>query len=258
MKAIILAAGQGKRLRPLTNDRPKCLVELAGESLLDRQLFTLKSCGLNEIIIIGGWYAEKLRNRATRFYTNPRFDNSNMVETLFCADQEFDGSDDILICYSDIVYETKVISPLLSKNAVIATTIDKNWRRLWQLRMENPLNDAETLKLDEKGFIKELGKKAQSYDDIEGQYMGLIRVSAPAQKRFRAAYTALPEKDPSNNLRKDMYMTEFLQYIIDFHMPVKAVCIEGGWLEVDTLEDILRYEAALQGGTLDKIAMLNV
>ncbi len=252
MKVIILAAGQGKRLRPLTDTRPKCLVDLAGESLLDRQLDTLRHCGLEDIVIIGGWRAEQLENKGTRFYTNPQFAQSNMVETLFCAGKEFDGMKDMLICYSDIVYESKIISAILNTDGVIATTIDKDWRNLWSMRMEDPLADAETLKLDDRGFITELGKKPKSYDDIQGQYMGIVRVNAAAQGAFCASYMGLPEVDAHGRHRKDIFMTDFLQHIIDTKHPIKAVPVHGGWLEVDTLEDIVRYEAALKQGTLKK------
>jgi len=217
----------------------------------------LKSCGIDDIVIIGGWCAEKLENRATRSYINPAFDNTNMVATLFCAAEEFDGTDDLLICYSDIVYEPKVISAIMDGDAPIATIIDKNWQHLWELRMENPLEDAETLKL-ENGFVKELGKKPQSMDEVEGQYIGIVRVSATAQEAFKTAYSQLPEVGSNGKHYKDIYMTDFLQHLIDAHKPIKAVCIEGGWLEVDTLEDISRYERALKNGTLNDIVRLGV
>ena len=66
MKAIILSAGQGSRLSPLTIDRPKCLVEIDGLSLLDRQISVLRSCGVEEIILVGGYLGKKLENKAQR------------------------------------------------------------------------------------------------------------------------------------------------------------------------------------------------
>ncbi len=257
MKAIILAAGQGKRLRPLTDTRPKCLVELAGRTLLDRQIEVLKRCGIKDIVIIGGWCADQLKDKGTRFYTNPDFDNSNMVETLFCAAKEFDGTDDMLICYSDIVYEPTIINAILQAADDISTTVDKHWQALWDFRMENALSDAETMKLDSKGFIIELGKKPKSLSDIEGQYMGITRVSKQAQPRFLEAYCNLPAVLDTGKARKDIFMTDFLQHIIDNVNPIKAVLVTGGWLEVDTLEDITRYEAAIRDGSLTKILGLH-
>ncbi len=257
MKAIILAAGQGTRLRPLTDDRPKCLVELAGRPLLDRQLEVLKSCGINNITIIGGWQAETIRHKTSRFYMNPIYDSSNMVETLFCAADEFDGQEDLIICYSDILYEPRIITAIMQDAHPISTTVDKNWRALWEFRMEDPLKDAETLKLDTNGFITELGRKPTSLDDIQGQYMGIVRVSKAAQHDFRNAYQHLPNTLPSGKLRQNMFMTDFLQHIIDNVQPVHAAMVAGGWLEVDTLDDLKRYDTALKDGSLAKIIDLD-
>ena len=66
----------------------------------------------------------------------------------------------------------------------IAAVVDTDWRKLWQLRFDDPLVDAETLKLNINGTIRELGKKPKNYEEIEAQYIGMIKVSASAQNRF--------------------------------------------------------------------------
>ena len=91
MKAIILAAGEGSRLRPYTLDRPKCLVEVAGVSLIDRQISILQSCGIDEVVVIGGYRSEMLEGKGTRLKTNDRYAETNMVWTLFCAEEELSG-----------------------------------------------------------------------------------------------------------------------------------------------------------------------
>ena len=153
MKAIILAAGQGKRLRPLTKDRPKCLVEFEGLPLIDRQILTLKRLDIMDIIIVAGWQASTVIDRGNRYYINKKFNQSNMVETLFCAAKEFNGQKDILVLYSDILYEPRVVSALMESKGEIAAVVDTDWRKLWQLRFDDPLVDAETLKLNINGTI---------------------------------------------------------------------------------------------------------
>ena len=85
MKAIILAAGEGKRLKPYTDSRPKCMVPLAGRPLLHWQLDVLRSAGIKDIVIVGGYRAEALKACGASVVTNPRYDSTNMVGTLFCA-----------------------------------------------------------------------------------------------------------------------------------------------------------------------------
>jgi choline kinase len=102
---------------------------------------------------------------------NPDYPTTNMVSTLMCAAGLLDGNDDVIIAYGDIVYQTNVIEALVACPEPYSTTIDLQWQKLWEVRNENPLNDAETLRLDDQLNVLELGKKSNSLKDIEGQYM---------------------------------------------------------------------------------------
>jgi choline kinase len=237
MKAIILAAGQGARLRPLTDDRPKCMVEYQGKPLIEHVVRALRHNGVTDIVAVRGYKPEALRCAGVRFYDNPRYGSTNMVATLFCAEPELEG--DVIISYSDIVYSPSVIRRLLAADAEFAVVIDRDWRRLWQERMDDPLDDAETLRLDAQGHIIELGKKASSYEDIEGQYIGLLKVAASAWPKLRAFYHRLDRQTSYDGKDfENMYMTSFVQAVIDRLMPVKAVPIQGGWLEIDVPSDL--------------------
>lgn len=237
MKALILAAGQGTRLRPLTDTRPKCLVEYKGKALLDYTLETLRACGITEVVAVCGYRGEMINRPGLRHRTNPRYQDTNMVYTLFCAEEEFD--DDIIISYGDIIYRKEVLRALLACDAPICTTIDTEWEALWRNRMEDPLSDVETMKLDSQRNIRELGKKPTSLKDIEGQYMGLIKISHSALKKVREFYHSLDRNAVYDGKNfENMYMTSFIQLIIDRLMAVKAVHIQGGWLEIDSVDDL--------------------
>src|SRR5687768_9696704 len=90
-KVVILGAGEGIRLRPYTEDRPKCLVEVDGRSLLDRQLDVLRAAGARSVVIVGGYKSEKLQRADVTLRVNPRYAETNMVWSLFCAEDELDG-----------------------------------------------------------------------------------------------------------------------------------------------------------------------
>lgn len=237
MKAVILAAGQGARLKPLTDDRPKCMVEYQGRPLIEHVVRALRANGVDDIVAIRGYRPEALRCPGVRFHDNPRYLETNMVSTLFCAEAELEG--DVIISYSDIVYSPRVIERLLRTEADVGVVIDRDWRRLWEQRMDDPLLDAETLVLDADNHILELGKKARSYEDIQGQYIGLIKVAGSAWPRLRAFYHALDRHaDYDGKSFDNMYMTSFLQAVIDRLMPVTAVPIFGEWLEIDVPSDL--------------------
>jgi len=251
VRAVILAAGQGTRLAPITNDRPKCLVELGGSSLLDHQIASLKSLDITDITVIAGYRAESIPARGVRIVLNPEFDSSNMVYTLFCASDLMAGDTDLLIAYGDIVYEPRVLRALLASEAPVSVAVDREWRRYWELRMADPLSDAETMKIDDQGMITELGKKPGGYQEIQGQYIGLIKVRRDRVVSFRQLHEAMdPDGIYDGNSRKQMYMTSFIQHAIDNEWPVKAVLIANGWLEVDTYAELELYRRMESEGTL--------
>ena len=251
MKVIVLAAGEGTRLRPLTLDRPKCLVELAGKPLIAHQIDSLRAAGIDDITLVTGYRARQVEALGYPTRHNPDYDRTNMVATLMCAADILDGSDDVLISYADIVYEAGVVEAIARCSEPLSTTMDRAWRRLWQVRMDDPLADAETMKLDAEGNIIELGKKPSSYDDIQGQYMGLIKVGAQLAPRLPEIYRGLdPTGEYDGKDRANMYMTSFLQHLIDAGHPLRAVEVENGWLEVDSTDDLALYERLHAEGRL--------
>ncbi len=236
MNAIILAAGEGTRLRPHTLDRPKCLVEIDGRSLLDRQLAVLTSEQVNPIVI-GGYRAEMLARAGVGLRMNPRYAETNMVWTLFCAEADLD--DELIVSYADIVYSRGVLRALLASRADAAVTIDLKWASYWSARYNNPLDEAETLRLTADGRILELGKKPRSLAEVEGQYIGLMKFSARGVQALRRVFQ--DGKDAGVLQGKPVekaYMTDLLQSLIDTGFPVHSVPVSGEWVEVDTVDDL--------------------
>lgn len=238
MKAIILAAGEGTRLRPHTLDRPKCLVEVNGVSLLDRQLAVLAAESIRPIVLIGGYRAEMLKRPGVELRINPQYAETNMVWTLFCAETDIEG--DVILAYGDIVYSREVLRALLNSKNDIAVAIDLDWEAYWRARNENPLDDAETLKLAADGRIIEVGQKPKSLVEIQGQYMGLMKFSANGCAQLKKTFhNAVSAKNLRGKRVEKAYMTDLLQAVIDSGYPVHSVPVHGGWVEVDTTGDLL-------------------
>ena len=252
-RALILAAGQGTRLRPLTDDKPKCLVPLLGRSLLERQADTLKYLGVNDIHIATGYRADQIEALGFSTSINPQYAKTNMVKSLFSAISFIEQEGDLIIAYGDIVYQSNNLQALLNCDDEVALMIDSNWRDLWNLRLDNPLDDAETLIMNGNGYVTELGKKPESYDHIEGQYTGLIKIRSDKLEAMVEFYNQLDPfaiydgKDFNN-----MYMTSFLQLLIDSGWQAKAVLVNNGWLEIDSVEDLFKYESMAKERKLDR------
>ncbi|EGR0436573.1 phosphocholine cytidylyltransferase family protein [Vibrio parahaemolyticus] len=257
-KAIILAAGQGTRLRPITNDRPKCLVELKGKSLLERQVKTLNSQGIHDIQVVTGYLSEKIESLGYNTSFNARYKESNMVESLFSAIEFIKNcNEDLIIGYGDIIYDEINLEALMKSESEVSIMIDKEWLALWSLRLDNPLDDAETLVMDNEGYITELGKKPENYAQIQGQYTGLIKVKAGKIKDFISFYEDLDREVLYDNKNfENMYMTSFIQLLINSGWKVKASLVCNGWLEIDSVEDLIIYEKLAETDELNKFISL--
>lgn len=248
MKArmLILAAGLGSRLMPLTQMVPKCMVKYKGRAIIDYILDSTKACQIDEIGVVGGYRADVLRkylcNKITHFYENINFSSTNMVETLFCGreflKESFDKKQDVIISYADIIYKPFILSKLLSCRDEISVVVDKDWQELWSKRFDDPLSDAESLKIQD-GRIIEIGKKPSGYEDIQAQYMGLFKISYLFLPKILELYDHLDTtKLYDSKDFKNMYMTSFITQIIEHFNNVRALEIRSGWLEIDQIKDL--------------------
>lgn len=239
MKAIILAAGRGSRMKDLTDERPKCLVELRGKTLLDRQLEALRAAGIAEIAIVTGYKRELLTNRGLAEFHNSRWAETNMVSSLACA-QDWLQAEPCIVSYSDIFYSSMAVQSLMTSEATLAVTYDPNWQELWTQRFGDPLLDAETFRLTPEHTLAEIGNKPTSVDEVQGQYMGLLRFTPEGWMevlRIRSGLTA--------EQCDKMHMTGTLQKVIDAgRVEIAAVPYTGEWGEVDSAEDLASYHTS--------------
>lgn len=237
MKAIILAAGRGSRMKSLTDERPKCLVELRGKPLLEWQLESLRAAGISDIAVVTGYKRELLADRGLSEFHNPRWAETNMVSSLACAESWLEG-EPCIVSYSDIFYSPVAVQSLINSEATLAVTYDPDWLPLWTERFGDPLLDAETFRLTATSTLVEIGNKPRSVDDVQGQYMGLLRFTPEGWAevvRLRAELT--PQR------RDSMHMTNTLQRVIDAgRVPIEAIAYNGEWGEVDSSEDLSVYQ----------------
>lgn len=258
MKVIILAAGQGTRLRPLTDNQPKCMVEVKGKSLIERQLLTMYSCGVKEedITIIAGYKSDvlkkKLGNTKIHFVINENFPSTNMVYSLMCAKEAMEGQEDIIISYGDILYSKEVFEKVLATEEDMSVIVDDGWYEYWSERCENPLDDAETLMFDKMDYLTEIGQKTEDRNRVQSQYIGLMRFRGQGLKAMLSLSEEAKKRSQEGqklwrterNYEK-MYMTDLLQGLIDEGHKLKAVHIQRGWYEIDDCEDLKIVEAKL-------------
>lgn len=245
MRALILAAGRGSRLGQLGDDRPKCLVELAGKPLIERQMAALRHGGAEEIGVVRGYRAEMIDYPNVTCFTNQRWAETNMVMSLNCAARWL-RSGPVIVSYADIFYRSELVRDLAAAPGQLVVTYDKDWRSLWTGRFADPLTDAETFRINAEGRLLEIGGKTTRIEDIQGQYMGLLKFTPPA---WNAAEELLGTLDPATRDRLDM--TGLLARLLAAcDIPIATFGTHGQWGEIDNLADVALYQQMLNEGDL--------
>lgn len=243
-QAIVLAAGRGSRLGALTDDRPKCLCEIAGRPILDWTTDALRANGIERILIVAGWQAHALRQRRDTVRVNAEWAAGNMVSSLLCA-ADWLEREATLIVYGDGAYGTRAMAAALRPSPHdILVPIDTEWLRLWQLRFPDPLADAETL-IRSGDRLLEIGRRAPSLAQIQGQFMGMVRTTPQGWLRIAACIDDIGRNAGEVAVRR-LDTTALLNALIVSGEPVHCVAVDGGWVEIDSLQDLESVEAALE------------
>lgn len=233
MNFLILAAGIGSRLTAHTELRPKSLVEINGRSLLERQLEVISLFNPARVIIVGGYRVNQLRSFGVEVVENRDYLNSNMVQSLVLGSEVLAG--DLLVTYGDIVYHPSILEAVLTSEADISIGVDSKWRSYWESRSANPLEDVDSFRFGEDCTVEEIGGKPRSLDEVEGQYIGMLKFSALGLSKFLLAY----ELGIQNaEFSKSAFMTDVLGLMIRSGERIQGVPFTASWIEVDTVEDL--------------------
>lgn len=252
MKAIIVAAGIGQRLRPYTDDRPKCLVHLRGRPLLSRQLDAYRRAGVTEFVIVRGYRGEDLEKAlaeeaGVRFLENPDYASTNILYSLMRAEAEMEGG--FFFSYSDIVFRPAVVQGLLAATADISLVVDPFWEDAYHGRSDHPVSEAELCAVRE-GRVQAVGKRVVPKEQARGEFIGLLRVTAGGAQLLRDTYRKRLQElgleapyGRAPHLRM-AYLTDLLNDLIAQGVSLQSVDIQqpSSWREIDTVQDLLRAE----------------
>lgn len=238
LKILILAAGRGSRLGERTKDRPKCMCTLQGRTLLERCLETLAKAGAapEDTGVITGYRSEMFTVPDVAYFHNPDWEQTNMFVSLTMA-REWLKAEPCVVCYSDIVFGPQALRRLMDSTAPLAITSYEGYWELWEKRMGNPLEDLETFRTDSAGRLLEIGRRPESREEIQGQFMGLLRFT-PESWGWVEETIRQPLPKPVAKLD----MTTLLESMIQRGYPIQTISTSELWLECDSEQDIEVYE----------------
>ncbi len=236
MKAIILSAGQGSRLGSLTDDKPKCLIEFGGRSLLDRQLDALASNGVGQAVVVTGFHddlVEKVIARRSggpevRTIYNPFYKVADNLGSLFLARAELSG--ECLVWNGDtLVSDTLMARVIGNRQPGICVTIDRK-----------ASYDADDMKVvvDEGGRLRAIGKRLPMAK-VNAESIGLLAFRDGGAERFAQAI----ERDIRSSEGTTIWYLRVIHHIAEAG-EVGTLDIAGEeWGEVDFPEDVEQAEA---------------
>ena len=239
-KAIILAAGQGSRLGHLTTNRPKCLIDFGGRTLIDRQLDTLAANGVGQVVVVTGFgddlVEEALSRRnggpVVRTVFNPFYKVADNLGSLFMAKEELAG--DCLVWNGDTLVSDSLMARVVeNERSGICVTIDRK-----------DSYDADDMKVvvDEEGRLRAIGKRLPKRD-VNGESIGLLAFRSGGAERFRQAI----ERDMRTTEGTTIWYLRVIHHIAE-RSDVWTLDINGEeWGEVDFPEDVERARSLVAG-----------
>jgi L-glutamine-phosphate cytidylyltransferase len=247
MKAVIIGAGRGSRLGPKTEAIPKTLVEVMGRPMLDWILEALTESGIRrrDVVFICGYAEEAVRARYPEFtyVRNTGWADNNILLSLMTARSHLEGG--FLSTYADIVYEGDIVKELVASEHALTLGCDVRWRRRYVDRSQHPETDAEKLRA-EGSRVVELSRRIPS-DQATGEFIGVMKASAGGAAELLAAFDEAQAAHAGTVWREGRtfekaYLLDLLQDMVERGSEMHRVDTEGGYMELDTLEDLAAAE----------------
>lgn len=237
MRAIILAAGSGTRLSPLTDNCPKCLVPMGRDLLLDFQLRALRAVGADDIVLVIGYQSEQVRSycgTGVRYIENADFATTNSIYSLFMARHELNTDTFLFNC--DILFHTDILRRMLAADKANVVAVDAQVERV-----AGEMNVA----LNANGLVQAISKKLDP-QQAQAQSIQLVKFDTAGALQVGAEVERLVRED-----QKDAFPTSAYGPIIAAQTLFGVEAGDLPWGEVDTLED---YEHA-SGRVLPRMEM---
>jgi choline kinase len=228
MKAVILAAGQGTRIRSVHGEHPKCLIEVDNATILDRQLEALSMAGIHEVAIVVGYEKQQIiahlgsghRNQSIRFIENPAFAITNNIYSLWLALDWLRGHS-FIVLNADVIFDPAILNSAVSPNTPISMIVDPMWRD-------------ETMKVViQENQVTQMSKKI-TREQFSGTYIGITVFCRTIQEKFFHKMGDLISVGRVNE-----FFNVAVQELVNEGVPVGYTNTKGlAWAEIDDPLDL--------------------
>ena len=241
MKVILVGAGRGNRLMPLTASQPKSLIVIEGKRILDWTLDAFGQNGLNQFVFIGGYLkhvvVESYPN--LQMVVNSDWPNNNILFSLLCAREHL--VDGFYSTYTDTLFRGNAVRALKESPHDIVLVMDTRWRERYRYRSQHPEKDGEKM-IASGDMVTQVSREIPP-EAASGEFTGVMKMSAAGAARFLDFYddlfASLGSDGPFDDGRpfRMAYMIHQLDRMIRAGIEVHCVAVPGEYHEIDTLED---------------------
>jgi choline kinase len=259
-RAILIAAGRGKRLGANTDEIPKGMVQVGAKPILGWVWDAFRAAGIEELVVIRGYRGDVLerfvRSLAPRvsFVDNTAWQTNNVLMSLACARAYLDLP--CLISYSDIIFTPAVARAAAASPAELALVIDREFRAIYEGRTQHPLEEGEVADLMPDGSVARVGKRALPPAGAVGEFIGLAKLGVRGVATVARTLDALARRfdgrdhEPFQRAAsyRNAYLTDLWQELIDTGIRLDPVLIDGCWREIDTEQDLDRARQLVESG----------
>ena len=244
-KCLIVAAGLGSRLKGHTEHNPKCMLDFGGKTLLQRQLSSYQDNGIEDISLVRGYKKNKINYKQIKYFDNNDYKNNNILNSIFYGEEIINGN--LIISYSDILFEPFVVKRALDSDHDISVIVDVDWRDYYIDRKDHPLSEAENVIFNSNNEVVKIGKLASEKEEVHGEFIGMIKLNHRGCEILKQNFHRVKKlywNKPFQRAKifQKAYLTDMIQELVDIGVKVHCVIIERGWKEIDTVED---YKKAL-------------
>jgi len=261
--AIIAAAGFEKQLLPLIEDKPKCLLDIKGKTILERQVAALNLCNIKDIALVRGYRKEAITLPNIRYYDNDRYEETGDLFSFFCAENEMKSR--CLFLYGDIIFDTAVLEKLLKSPADITLVVDYAWTEVQQrghpvphlkpdlVMLQNPPGKSYLFRYvmpEEQNRVVKIGQHLP-LDQAHAEFIGLAMFSEKGAEALKGAYREASKHYQAKGFHEAgafirASFTDMIQELIDRGHEVNCVTIFKGWMEVDSFEEYQKAWATIR------------
>jgi len=235
LKVVILAASRGEQLGALTIDKPKAMVPVAGKPLLEQLVDHFTTAKIKDLVVVRGYCKDSIQLPSAFYVDHEDYENTGELVSLSKAENHIEG--ETIISFGDILFRQYILNSLLAAQHDITLVVDAAWQRKHSAkRYADYVSTSVPYSLDysEENISIKAFSSSLTLDEIDGEWIGLMKLSAAGAIAVRSALSELQEKPDFRQLR----FSDLFKHLMDKGQTINVVYISGHWLDIDDLDDL--------------------